>query len=192
MKKKQWFILIGIMVTALVAGSIAYLIVQHKVLYHFAVVEKGKVYRSGTLSVNGLKWAHARSGFKTIVNLRTNKENLQDWYKKEEDFARKNGIKLVDIPMSRDTPPTPEQIEHFLKIARNPENLPLIIHCHQGVTRTAMMVAVYEIAVQGKKNEDVYKKMEMFNHSFDKPGKKAVKDFILTFRETDKAKAGSE
>ena len=181
MKKKKLLLSLIAFIVIGVSLAFAYFVVEHQILYHYAVVDTGKVYRSGTLSVIGLKWAKNRSGFKTIINVRSEKENAQPWHQKEADFAKENNVNLVDIPMQADTPPGPEEIRKFLKIVNNPENLPVIIHCHQGVTRTAMMVAVYEIAVQKKANKLVYDTIETFQHSFDKTDKQEVKNFILTF-----------
>lgn len=175
--------LVVVVAVAVVACSLitAYFVARHKILYHFDVVDPGKVYRSGTLSDWGLRWARSISGFKTIVNVRSEKENREPWHEEETRFALANGIKLIDMPLKADTPPSPAQCEKFLEIVNEPKNLPVIIHCHQGVTRTAMMVAVYEIAVEGRKNDDVLRNMETFGHSFDKPDKKDVRDFILHY-----------
>lgn len=181
MKRKKLLIAVLTLIIIGLSLIICFLVAQHKILYHYAVVDAGKVYRSGTLSELGLKWAKQRSGFKTIINVRSEKENAKPWHQKEAAFAKKNQVRLIDIPLQSDTPPSAEQIKKFLKIVRNPENLPVIIHCHQGVTRTAMMVAVYEIAVLGKDNKQVYKSIETFHHSFDKADKSKVRKFILTF-----------
>ena len=182
MKNKKLLLSLIVIFIIGVSLTITYFVVQHKILYHLAVVEDGKLYRSGTLSSLGLKWAKGITGFKTIINVRSEKENRKSWHQKEAEFARGNNVKLIDIPMQTDTPPTTEQINQFKKIVNNPENLPVIIHCHQGVTRTAMMVAVYEVAVRGKDNKKVYETIETFNHSFDKPDKKEVKNFILNLK----------
>jgi protein tyrosine/serine phosphatase len=140
------------------------------------------MYRSGTLSPLGLSWAHQIAGFKTIINLRSVAENKLPWHKQEQEFCQQNGIKMVDIPMNSDEPPTLQQVKLFLEVVKKPENLPIIVHCHQGVTRTAMMVAVYEIEVEGKDNEQVLKYMETFGHNFNKPEKEEIVDFILNYK----------
>ena len=128
----------------------------HKTLYHVATVDPGRVYRSGTLSPLGLavmNWLHP---LKTIVNVRSPKENQLPWHEREKNFCQSHGIKLLDLPLEADTPPTQEQIRTFLDLVRDGKNLPVMIHCHQGVTRTAMLVAVYEVAVRHKDNVQVF------------------------------------
>ena len=178
MKKKIW---VWVTISAVILPVTTYFIARHKVLYHFAVVDEGKVYRSGTLSELGLRWAKDISGFKTIVNLRSKEENKLPWHQCEVVFAKNSQVKLIDMPMEPDTPPTPAQCKRFLDIFKSPDNLPVIIHCHQGVVRTAMMVAVYKIGASHEKNDSVFSIMETFGHNLEKPSRKNVKNFILQY-----------
>ena len=182
MKKKNLFIISTGIFVLLISILIAYFVAQYQILYHFAVVDEGKLYRSGTLSETGLKWAHAKTNFKTIINLRSEKENMEDWYRQELEFAQKNGVKLVDFPMERGCTPSSEQVEAFIDIVSNADNLPVIIH-HQGVTRTAIMVAIYEMVIKKNKNKSaILKNMPLFGRTYDSKGGKIIKDFILDFQ----------
>lgn len=158
---------------------------NYKTLYHFRTVDEGKIYRSGCLKPEGWEKLHARTGFKTIVNLRSVEERTKendskgDWYNNEKNFAASKNITLVDIPMQTDTPPTPEQVKEFLGIVTDKAKLPVLIHCEAGVIRTGMMVAVYRIAVLNEPNGKVLAELPMFGHGFD--NRIAVKEFILTY-----------
>jgi protein tyrosine/serine phosphatase len=162
------------------ALSIAYAIDRHQTLYHFATVDPGKLYRSGTLSRRGLEKVHALTGFKTIINLRSVAEmNTGRWYPSEEQFALEKGIRLVSIPMFPDVPPSADQIRQFLDIVTDPAGLPALVHCEMGVVRTGMLVAVYKVAVLKEANPRVMDKLPMFGHSLDQHP--SMKEFILGY-----------
>ncbi len=168
-----------------VAGGIAY--DRHKTLYHFCEVDPGCLYRSGTLGGRGLREVCRLFGIRTIVNLRTLREYGEgDWYGVERAFASGHGIRLVDLPMNFETPPSPGQVKAFLEIARDPECRPVLVHCAQGVIRTGMMVAVYEIAVLGRENGQVFRSMPWFGHSLE--NRPQVREFILGFRPGENAR----
>ncbi len=159
-------------------GSVA-AIAWNKTMYHFQTVDPGKLYRSGTLSEFALGAARKIHGIKTIVNLRSEREMRDAWYAREKAFAEANGIRLVDIPMLPDTPPTSEQIAKFLAVATDPQMQPVLVHCEMGVIRTGMMVAVYDISVLKRDNEQVFSDLPWFGHTFER--RPAVKEFILGY-----------
>jgi tyrosine-protein phosphatase SIW14 len=158
----------------------AYLVDQHRTLYHFRTVDPGKLYRSGTLSRRGWDKVYAMTGIKTIINLRSEAEmNAGPWYATEKEFAAAKGVSLFDLSMPYDTPPTPAQVKRFLAIVTDPARLPALVHCEMGVIRTGMMVAVYRIAVLQETNRKVLEEMPMFGHTLD--NRPEVRDFILDF-----------
>lgn len=158
------------------AGSIYW----HKTMYHFKTVAPGRLYRSGTLSTAGLEIAHALYGIRTIINLRSEGEMQEDWYRREKAFARAKQIRLIDIPMIVDTPPSQEHINEFLSIMSDSKMHPVLVHCEMGIMRTGMMVAVYNISVLKQSNERVLEELPMFGRTFQR--RPAVKEFILNYR----------
>jgi len=181
MKKKKLIIFIPMIISLVVACYVTFVVVEHKILYHYFVVEKGKVYRSGTLSPLGLKWAKNKSGFKTIINVRSVKENALLWHQQELDFANKNNVKLIDIPIQPDSLPEKKKIQEFLKVMKNKDNYPVLIHCNQGVIRTSMMVYIYKVAIKGEQNKEAFRQLKFFGHSIDKSERTFIKDFLLQF-----------
>ncbi len=77
-------------------------------------------------------------GVKSIVNLQ--KEDTS-W----KEFIETLKMKFFHIPVEDHTSPTLEQIEEFIKIATDEENLPLYVHCYAGLERTGTMIACYRI-----------------------------------------------
>jgi protein tyrosine/serine phosphatase len=158
--------------------------------YHFRVVDPGRLYRSGTLSAHELAVVRRRTGFRTIVNLRSTKEYAAGtWCQTERDFAAANGIRLVNIPLRPDTPPSPEQLAEFIAVASSPASQPVLIHCEAGVIRTGIMVAAYQVLVQGKDSKDVLKRLPMFGHHMEK--RPQVRDYILNLGAQEPAAAQS-
>ncbi len=157
-------------VALLIASVAGYCIWRHKTLYHFAEVEPGVLYRSGSMSPNGLVLAHSICGFKTIVNLRGHNEIQADekrWRTNELLFAKKHGVKVVDMPLECEQPPSAEMERRFLNLFDSPENLPVLVHCEFGVIRTGMMIALFEVRRKGRKADDVFMDLPMFGHSLD-------------------------
>ena len=87
---------------------------------------------------------------KTVVNLRNN----------EGDGALvvPTGVRYEQIPF--DTWQVNEtDVVRFLKIVRNPNNQPVLLHCKHGADRTGMMTAIYRIVEQGWRKQDAIAEM---------------------------------
>ena len=92
----------------LVLAAIA--VLRHKIYYHFKVVEHGKLYRAGRLSLVGLHLVCRKYNIKTIISLIPPKQSAEQNYNKmEERFCRQNNITLINIPLLPDNPPDLEQ-----------------------------------------------------------------------------------
>jgi len=155
----------------------------HKVRYHFAVVEAGRLYRSGALGRAGLRWAWRRYGIRTIVNLASEPECRRGrWYEREQQFCREKGIDLVHLAMGPGSVPDAEQIRRFLEVSLSGQSQPVLLHCKQGVARTNMMVAVYLKERFGTPNEEILRKLPLFGHSFGKSRYKGMVQFVLDYR----------
>jgi phosphatidylserine/phosphatidylglycerophosphate/cardiolipin synthase-like enzyme len=84
----------------------------------------------------------ANRGFKSIIGL-TEEKDL------DAAGAKKFGLTHDFIPILDNTAPSRAQVDKFLSIVRNKDNLPAYVHCEAGVGRTGEMVAVYRMAVEG-------------------------------------------
>lgn len=147
-------------------------------VYHFRSVAPGKLYRSGTLTRAELERVLARTGIRTIVNLRSEAEYaLGSWYADEVAFAATHGVELVAIPLRPDSPPTPEQVAQFLAVVTDPARQPVLVHCEVGAIRTGAMVAAYQVLVEGKDCQWALQEMPLFGHHLSK--RPAIRDFIL-------------
>ena len=150
----------------------------HKVMYHFRPVKTGKLYRSGTLGPIGL-WVVSRIlKVNTIINLRLESEyGKKGWYDRQIRFCQRNGIRLVNIPMAQDTPPTEAQIELFVAELDRQDSV-CLVHCEMGVMRTGMMVVAVATRRFGVKDQAVWKHFPLYGHKLD-ARRERVREFIL-------------
>lgn len=148
-----------------------------KLMYHFRVVESGKLYRSGTLGPVGLRVMHRVLRINTIVNLRLESEYSKNgWYARQHTYCRRHGLNLVNIPMAQDTPPTEAQIVQLMKeIDRAGSRC--LVHCEMGVIRTGMMVVAVATRRYGVKDLAVWEHFPLYGHKLDQRRQK-VREFV--------------
>ena len=124
-------------------------------------VDPGKLYRSGQLSSEDLAKACEQHGIKTIINLRTSKSSVQ----RAKRLLGPNGVWVVHIPMSPNTPPDADELNEFFSIMDDPSHHPVLIHCAHGRDRTGVMVAMYRIRYQNWPPKKAYAEMESLGHN---------------------------
>ncbi len=102
----------------------------------------------------------AAMGIKTVINLRI------DAKADEQELVEAAGMKYVYIGMRDDKRPADAQVQEFMKIANDPTNLPLYVHCIGGRHRTGLMSAVYRIEKDGWDYTKAYAEMKKFDFSY--------------------------
>jgi len=96
------------------------------------------LYRGGQPTAQGFA-ALKRMGIRTVVCLRI----------LDRDSRLLSGLGLRYRHISvKHWHPEREDVLEFLRIATEPRNQPVLVHCREGVDRTGMMVAAYRMAVQ--------------------------------------------
>ena len=138
--------------------------------YHLETVQAGVLYRCGLQSFREFENALRRVKPKTVVTLVDDREladPAKPQFKREvETFADPaRGVKVVRVPIPLGGWPEGDQIERFLAIAQNPANQPVMAHCAQGVRRTGMIVAAYQMSVLGYDKEKAKAALLTFGHS---------------------------
>lgn len=107
------------------------------------------LYRSEQPSKEGLVNLQ-KMGIKTVINLRalhSDKESLKGTKLLNEELS----VNAWDIE--------DEDVIKVLKIVRQKENGPFLIHCKHGADRTGLMSAMYRIVEQGWSKDDAVKEM---------------------------------
>ncbi|HYT92016.1 MAG TPA: tyrosine-protein phosphatase [Gemmataceae bacterium] len=143
----------------LVGGPLAYSNYRQARLRHFNVVEEGVLYRSGQLTLAGLKQLIHDYGIKTVVTLR-------DAYRPDQqapDLDEENYCNAQEIAYHRISPrpwavtdgtvPAAAGVKQFLDVMRDPANYPVLVHCFAGIHRTGAHCAVYRMESHHWSNE---------------------------------------
>lgn len=118
------------------------------------VVDKGKLYRSATLTGvnytsttaawlgNDLESVLKRNDIKTVLCLRSG--TTEDWYQREIEICIKNGIDHEDVPMSARELPKPGALLSVIDILDRAK-YPVLIHCQAGADRTGLVSTLYSV-----------------------------------------------
>jgi protein tyrosine phosphatase (PTP) superfamily phosphohydrolase (DUF442 family) len=156
--------------------------------YHLKTVHEGALYRDGVQSFQQFKTAVGRVKPRTVVCLVDEKEVAdpeKPQFRQEMEYLQSQGIAVKHIPVKLGGWPTSEDVRQFLETASKPEQQPVLVHCAQGVRRTGMMVAAYQMSVQGMDKEKAKAAVETFGHSERTVGD--VKKFIDIYDPANRA-----
>jgi len=149
--------------------------------YHLRVCDPGVLYRSGRLEPAVLTAVIGDYGIKTVVNLKSTRENAAPWHDVEVQTTEAAGARHLDIAMEPDTPPTPAQVDAWLSLFADPARTPVLVHCQHGVIRTGMLVAVYEMEFEGKDGAQALADMVSFGHDLSSQARAPMRDFVRTY-----------
>ncbi len=89
-------------------------------------------------------------GIRTVINLRT--------FHSDRDELAGTDLAYEQI-WFKTWHPEDEDIVKFLKIVKEPNNLPVFVHCQHGSDRTGTMIAVYRMVIQGWPREEAIREM---------------------------------
>jgi tyrosine-protein phosphatase SIW14 len=153
--------LLGVLVAALlVAGPWGYAHYRQLHIRNFHAVREGVLYRSGQMTLTGLKAAVHERGIRTVITLRDSAlagEPPPDL--SEEDYCLTEGLNYVRIsPRSWWSPdgsiPAEIGVRRFLEVMDNADNFPVLIHCFAGIHRTGAFCAIYRMEYDRWSNEE--------------------------------------
>jgi protein tyrosine phosphatase (PTP) superfamily phosphohydrolase (DUF442 family) len=161
MRKRSTFLVWGVLAAAIVAVIGIAVWRKDYPAHHFAVVEKGGLYRSGQPKESGWQAIKDTHHIKTVVDLREINPDAP-WSITEREFCRRNGIALVHLPLG---PMTDAELKRFCEIVMDSNRQPVLVHCQAGSIRTGVLVASYRIAVQGWSYEDALAEARRFRFS---------------------------
>jgi protein tyrosine/serine phosphatase len=119
-------------------------------LRHFGVVEEGKLYRCGQPTAEELAGLIDQYGLKTIVSLRGTRgaADPDAWERAERLVCQSRGVQFVAFPCNHKNPPTAEQAREFLRLTRDTNRRPVLVHCRLGQQRTLLFCGLYRVHAQ--------------------------------------------
>ena len=114
---------------------------------NFAVVEPGRLYRSGQPTAEQFANLIQRYGIRTVLNLRNPARETD--YVADEPLVEPHGARVVRLPITSTAPPDSKALAALRKLYADPSNYPILVHCEHGVARTGVAVCIWRIERQG-------------------------------------------
>ncbi|HWE94048.1 MAG TPA: hypothetical protein VG269_08810 [Tepidisphaeraceae bacterium] len=157
------------LITVIVLTAVGFVVWRHYfATYHLATVQEGVLYRDGARSVHELESAIDKVHPRTVVCLVDDKEladPAKPQFAKEFAMLKERGINAQRVPVKLGGWPSTQDVRRFLATTAEPGNQPVLVHCAQGVRRTAMMVAAYQESTLGYDTEKAKAAILAFGHS---------------------------
>lgn len=164
--------LFAVFLTAvLVGGPLGYATYRKAHLRNFRAVRDGVLYRSGQLSLAGLKSVINDHDIRTVITLRdapTPEAPAPDAV--EEEYCRTRGIHYYRIPprnwgAADGSVPVEPSVRRFLEIMDDPAHYPVLLHCFRGVHRTGAYSALFRMEYEGWTNAAALAEMQALGYT---------------------------
>ncbi len=160
-------------------------------LVNFQVVSPA-VLRGGQPDEDALA-ALKKAGVKLVVNLRHHSKaspppaNSYSFFRRhsdddeideEREIVQKLGLRFLNISLDGINAPSFADIDRFVELFVDSENLPMYVHCLHGRERTGFMLAAYRIKIEKWTVDEAYK--EMLQQGFD-PLRSVLSDALFAY-----------
>lgn len=156
MARKPILLLNMTLVIAGVAVPIALALHEKEQQRNFRVVRPGVLYRSGQMSLEGLKRVIHEHGIRTVVSLRDSVvPGKPPPDHEEEEYCIRQEMNYIRLTPQRwegdhgEEPPIEPNVQQFLAVMRDPKNHPVLVHCFAGEHRTGAYTALYRMEFEG-------------------------------------------
>jgi protein tyrosine/serine phosphatase len=154
-------------VLLLIAGPVAFACHQQAQTRNFRVVRAGVLYRSGQMTLDGLKRVIHDYGIRTVVNLR---EGVTRADVAEETYCVAEEINFLRIPPRNwaevdGVVPVEEGVRKFKGVMSDPRNYPVLVHCMAGIHRTGAYCAIYRMEFERWSNDRALAEMRACGYS---------------------------
>lgn len=87
----------------------------------------------------------ASNGYRSVLTLRTDKENVD--LKKDRELTEAAGMRYIQIPVVT-AAPDPKHVEEFIKTVQDKKNYPMLIYCGSA-NRVAAFWMIYRVVAEG-------------------------------------------
>src|SRR5262249_32826399 len=152
--------ILGTLIALIVIGvPLGYSHYRQVNLRNLRAVRDGVLYRSGQMTLRGLKTVIHDYGIKTVITLRD--ASVPDGAPpdhREESYCEAEEINYVRISprnwwAADGSVPAEEGVQRFREIMDDTKNYPVLIHCFAGIHRTGAFCAIYRMEYQHWTNE---------------------------------------
>lgn len=165
----QW--LFGLLIAVLLVGApVAYALHVQTEFRNFRVVREGVLYRSGQMTLPGLKRVIHDYRIKTVISLRdsyTPGEGPPDLA--EEEYCKHEELNYYRIPPRRwyaasGPAPVEKGVKKFRDIIADPNNYPILVHCFAGIHRTGAYCAIFRMEQEHWSNTQAIAEMRKLGY----------------------------
>jgi protein-tyrosine phosphatase len=160
-------LLLSLLIAIILAGVFAFWFLRIQT-YHQITVQPGVLYRCGNRGIREFSTT-IRQVKPTVVVPLVDDAELADPEKHELadelTYLAQHGVHVERIPVKLGGWPTTDDIRKFLSLIEDPQNRPVLVHCAQGVRRTGMFVAAYQLTELKWSKEQTKAAVETFGHS---------------------------
>lgn len=146
-------------------------------------VDNNRVYRSAQLTGHNLDDVIKGDHIRTIINLRGGSQS-DSWYRSELGSCNRYHVTHVDIGMSAEHLPPPEQLQQVLK-AFDTAQYPVLFHCKAGSDRSGLVGVLYLAIYKNVPFEKAYTEQLTWRYGHYSFGTAhAMDDFIHLYEKT--------
>lgn len=125
---------------------------------NFHTVTDNELYRSAQLSKWQFEHYIQEKGIKTIINLQGKREG--EWYDDELNVSNELGVKHYDFKMSAYAFYDANVSKKIIQIMKDAPK-PILIHCHGGADRSALVSALWLYAVKNRSAEEAREQFKL-------------------------------
>ena len=135
-------------------------IIRSRRIENYTYVVSARLLRGSRPSPEKLSDLYHHNGIRSTVNL------CREMHQGDDSIIHAAGlsgkIRTFHIPIVDNGDPTMPQLIQFLEYLKDPDNVPVYVHCEQGVGRTGVMVACARMAFNGWNSDDAASEAKRF------------------------------
>jgi protein tyrosine phosphatase (PTP) superfamily phosphohydrolase (DUF442 family) len=159
-----------IIILLLIVSPVCFALHLQAQMRNFAPVQEGVLYRSGQMSLAGLKQVIHDYDIRTVISLRDAvvpgdpPPDLQ-----EEKYCRDMEIGYYRLPprewwAPRGPAPVEDNVRKFRDVLADSDNYPVLVHCFAGIHRTGAYIAIYRMEHQHWSNAEALAEMKRWGY----------------------------
>lgn len=129
----------------------------------FGVVEAGRIYRSGELTPASTRLVVEKHGIRTIIDLGAHEPGTRDERLAQRTADALNVVR-ISLDLEGDATGNPNNYVVALRVLRDPNRWPVLIHCAAGAQRTGCAVALFRMIDEGWTFDQAIAEAKNYNH----------------------------